>query len=74
MTPFQPRKPLPPSLEDENRLEKLFDRSHQLESEEQRLSERETKDSLICKMAALTTEDATSRREEQNSDSAEGNY
>ena len=58
MAPFQPRKPLPRSVDDEDRLEKLFDRTHQVEREEQKMSEKETEDSLTTKMAALDQSNA----------------
>ena len=58
VAPFQPRKPLPRSVEDEDRLEKLFDRTHQMEREEQKMSEKETEDSLTTKMAALDQSNA----------------
>ena len=54
MTPFQSVKPHPhkTSFEDEDRLEKLFDRTHQLEREEELTGEREMADSLRSKVAA----------------------
>ena len=58
VAPFQPRKPLPRSVDDEDRLEKLFDRTHQVEREEQKMSEKETEDSLTTKMAALDQSNA----------------
>ena len=56
MTPFQTPKPKPQSTGDEDRLDKLFDRTHQIEQEEQRASKIELEDSLRTKVAALSGE------------------
>ena len=54
VTPFQTPKPHPYSTDDEDRLDKLFDRTHQIQREEETMSGREAEDSLKSKMAALT--------------------
>ena len=54
MTPFQSLKPrLLSTADDEDRLDKLFDRTHQIEREERLIVEREVEDSLKSKMVAL---------------------
>ena len=54
MTPFQSLKPrLLSTADDEERLDKLFDRTHQIEREERMIVEREVEDSLKSKMVAL---------------------
>ena len=54
MTPFQSLIPHPFSTaDDEDRLDKLFDRTHQIEREERMIVERVAEDSLKSKMAAV---------------------
>ena len=57
VAPFQSSKPHPTVAEDEERLEKLFDRTHQLEKEESRTSLPEPVDTLATKMEALKEEE-----------------
>ena len=57
VTPFQSLKPHPFSTaDDEDRLDKLFDRTHQIEREERMIVERVVEDSLKSKMAAVLSE------------------
>ena len=57
MAPFQSSKPHPIVAEDEEQLEKLFDRNYQLEKEESRTSLPEPVDTLASKMEALKEEE-----------------
>ena len=73
VTPFQSLKPhlrklAPDYHDDEDRLERLFDRSHQLETEERSVATatgRETEDSLHSKMVALSRGEREEEREEE---------